>query len=126
MVGRLEELGGPGRYQSPYHWFAAYGLAAVLLLLLALFPAPPAALEGALTLGLALPFLAGLWGVRTIYVGFLGLADTLAPERRGRRTVFLRRLTMPSVPSRTPSPSIPRSIPPGRRGRTGRIGRIFA
>src|SRR5947209_6026902 len=54
---------------------------------LRVFAAPPAALEAALAVGLALPFLAGLWGVRSIYVGFLGLADTLAPERRGRRTV---------------------------------------
>ncbi|HEY7152368.1 MAG TPA: hypothetical protein VH575_00270 [Gemmataceae bacterium] len=52
------------------------------------------ALSSALLVGLALPFLAGVWGVRAIYVGFLGLADTLPPERRCRRTCFLRRLTV--------------------------------
>ncbi|HEY7158759.1 MAG TPA: hypothetical protein VH575_32745, partial [Gemmataceae bacterium] len=52
------------------------------------------ALSSALLVGLALPFLAGVWGVRSIYVGFLGLADTLPPERRCRRTCFLRRLTV--------------------------------
>jgi hypothetical protein len=59
-----------------------------------IFHAPPEALTAALDVGLALPFLAGLWGVRSIYVGFLGLADTLPPERRCRRTCFLRRLTV--------------------------------
>ena len=57
------------------------------------FAAPPAALQGVLYAGLALPFAAGLWGVRSIYVGFLGLADTLPPQRRCRRERWLRRLT---------------------------------
>lgn len=45
-------------------------------------------------LGLALPFLAGAWGVRSLYAGFVGLADTLPRERQVRRSVFLRRLTL--------------------------------
>jgi hypothetical protein len=61
---------------------------------LLIFHADPAVLSAALAVGLALPFVAGLWGVRSIYVGFLGLADTLPPECRGRRTCFLRRLTV--------------------------------
>lgn len=60
---------------------------------LLIFHADARALSVALAVGLALPFLAGLWGVRSIYVGFLPLADTLPPERRSRRAVFLRRLT---------------------------------
>jgi hypothetical protein len=43
--------------------------------------------------GLALPFVAGLWGVRSIYIGFLGLSDTLPPQRRCQRERWLRRLT---------------------------------
>ncbi len=83
------------------------GKAATAILLLGLMPiylavtlgmlifhATPEALSAVLDVGLALPFLAGLWGVRSIYVGFLGLADTLPPERRCRRTCFLRRLTV--------------------------------
>jgi hypothetical protein len=58
------------------------------------FQASDAALRPALWVGLALPFLAGLWGVHTIYRGFLGLADSLPPEQRCRRTCFLRRLTV--------------------------------
>jgi hypothetical protein len=58
------------------------------------FAAPVADLELVLTLGLALPFLAGLWGVHAIYRGFLAMADTLPPSRRYRRTCFLRRLTV--------------------------------
>jgi hypothetical protein len=61
---------------------------------LLIFHADAGALAVVLDVGLALPFLAGLWGVRSIYVGFLGLADTLPPERRCRRTFFLRRLTV--------------------------------
>lgn len=59
-----------------------------------IFHAEDQAIAIALMIGLALPFLAGLWGVRSIYVGFLGLSDTLPPERRHRRTSFLRRLTL--------------------------------
>jgi hypothetical protein len=59
-----------------------------------IFHADDTAMSVALTVGLVLPFLAGLWGVRSIYVGFLRLADTLPPERRCRRTCFLRRLTV--------------------------------
>jgi hypothetical protein len=57
------------------------------------FAAPPPLLRGVLYAGLALPFAAGLWGVRSIYVGFLGLSDTLPPQRRGQRERWLRRLT---------------------------------
>jgi hypothetical protein len=59
-----------------------------------IFKADALAMSGALTAGLALPFLAGVWGVHSIYIGFLGLADTLPPESRCRRTCFLRRLTV--------------------------------
>lgn len=58
------------------------------------FQAPLPWLRNAIYLGLALPFLAGMWGVWGLYRGFLGLSDTLAPERRCSRTCFLRRLTL--------------------------------
>lgn len=57
-------------------------------------PTDDMALSVMFAIGLALPFVAGLWGMRSLYVGFLGLADTLPPERRYRRTCFLRRLTI--------------------------------
>jgi hypothetical protein len=41
---------------------------------------------------LALPFVAGLNGVRSLYVGFMGLGDTLPPHRRCQRMCLLRRL----------------------------------
>ena len=44
-------------------------------------------------LGLALPFLAGLWGVGYLYRSFSGLADTMPAKRRCQRECFLRRLT---------------------------------
>jgi hypothetical protein len=43
-------------------------------------------------LGMALPFVAGLWGTRSLYIGFTRLCDTLPEERRLRRGCFLRRL----------------------------------
>lgn len=42
--------------------------------------------------GLLLPFIAGLWGTRALYVGFVALAETMPAERRVRRAGFLRRL----------------------------------
>jgi hypothetical protein len=57
------------------------------------FGVAPDVLRAVLCVGLVLPFFAGLWGVRSIYVGFLGLSDTLPPERRGDRECWLRRLT---------------------------------
>jgi hypothetical protein len=61
---------------------------------LVVFKAPPEQLEWCLYLGLALPFVAGLEGVRSIYRAVLGMAETLPPERRARRCTFLRRLTL--------------------------------
>jgi len=57
------------------------------------FGVPAEILKGVLTVALLLPFVAGLWGVRAIYIGFLGLSDTLPPERRCQRECWLRRLT---------------------------------
>jgi hypothetical protein len=61
---------------------------------LAVFEAPTGVLSAWLYPGLALPFIAGLEGVRTIYRGVTVMADTLPPERRCRRECFLRRLTI--------------------------------
>jgi hypothetical protein len=47
-----------------------------------------------LLLGMSLPYIAGLWGVRSLYVGFQGLCDTMPAERRARRACFLRRLVL--------------------------------
>ena len=44
--------------------------------------------------GLALPFVAGLWGVYRLFEGFTELADTLPARRQARRKVFLSRLTL--------------------------------
>ena len=51
-------------------------------------------LRGSIYLGLALPFVAGLWGVRSIHRGFLTLVDTIPEEQRYGRAMFLRRLTL--------------------------------
>jgi hypothetical protein len=65
-----------------------------IVLGMAVFQAPSTAMELCLYLGLVLPFIAGLEGVRAIYRGVMGMADTMPPERRCRRECFLRRLTL--------------------------------
>ncbi len=63
-----------------------------LALGLVVFHGPQDLVKEALYLGLALPFVAGLWGIRSIHMGFMGLTDTLGEERRASRGCFLRRL----------------------------------
>jgi hypothetical protein len=58
------------------------------------FHSPADVLEGALYLGLFLPFVAGLWGARAICRGVMSLADTLPADRRPGREWFLRWLTL--------------------------------
>ena len=58
------------------------------------FRADVEVLEACLTLGLLLPFVAGLAGLRALYRAVSGMADTLPEERRCRRACFLRRLTL--------------------------------
>ena len=59
-----------------------------------IFAAPVVGQQMVLSIGLVLPFIAGLWGVHSIYHGFMRLADTLPGRCRDRRTSFLRRLTL--------------------------------
>lgn len=57
-----------------------------------IFDAPRPLLQVSLLVGLILPFVAGLWGTHSLYVGFTTLCDTLPDDRRERRECFLRRL----------------------------------
>lgn len=50
--------------------------------------------ESALTLGLILPFVAGLWGTRSLYVGFGELCERMPKEFQANRACFLRRLIL--------------------------------
>jgi hypothetical protein len=61
-----------------------------LVLGLVVFAAPDDVLSPVLLLGLLLPFAAGLWGLRAIYLGIRDLAG-VSPSR-GERWCFLRRL----------------------------------
>jgi hypothetical protein len=65
-----------------------------LVLGLVVFEAPPEVLAPALLLGLLLPFVAGLWGMRAIYLGIRDLASLLPPGWQGERWCFLRRLVV--------------------------------
>lgn len=58
------------------------------------FNFPETVAQNVLCIGLILPFLAGLWGTQSLHVGFMGLADTMSPDRRCRRECFLRRLLL--------------------------------
>jgi hypothetical protein len=44
--------------------------------------------------GLILPFIAGLWGTRSLYLGLAVLCDTLPAHRRAQRECFVRRLVL--------------------------------
>lgn len=58
-----------------------------------IFELPPSVVEASVSIGLALPFIAGLWAARSLFVGFVSLAETMPREQRCRRECFLRRLT---------------------------------
>lgn len=64
---------------------------AVMLGLVAL-DAPNEFLTLGLLMGLIMPFVAGLWGTRALYTGFVSLADRMEGEFACRRRCFLRRL----------------------------------
>ncbi len=51
-------------------------------------------LAATMFLGLALPFIAGVWGTVSLYQGFLQMCDTMPPARATRRECFLRRLVL--------------------------------
>ena len=59
-----------------------------------IFDAPQSMLTSTLWMGLMLPFVAGLWGTQSLFLGFAGLADTIPAERRYRRACLLRRLVL--------------------------------
>lgn len=61
---------------------------------LIVFAAPPELLEACLMLGLLLPFLAGLQGVRVLHQSVCVMGATLPDEQRENRQCFLRRLTL--------------------------------
>ncbi len=65
-----------------------------MVLGLVIFEAPPLSLHWALIVGLGLPFLTGLWGLRSIYVGILDIHQTQRRAGFCRRTAFLKRLIL--------------------------------
>ncbi len=67
---------------------------AALALGIVIFPVTPTVRGAVVCLGLALPFVAGLWGTWSLYRGFMGLTETLPAGCRGRRACFLRRLVL--------------------------------
>ncbi len=58
----------------------------------AVFHAPDMIVNSVLWLGLVLPFVAGLFGVGSLYTGFAALAQALPAACRGQRACLLRRL----------------------------------
>jgi hypothetical protein len=58
------------------------------------FQAPEDSLKWAVYVGLALPFLTGLWGLRAIYLGVVDLSANLSHLGHCKRLCFLRRLVL--------------------------------
>ncbi len=67
---------------------------ATLALSTVIFEVPASLVEVVFYLGLILPFIAGLWGTRSLYLGFSAMCDTLPENRRAKRECFLRRLVL--------------------------------
>jgi hypothetical protein len=65
---------------------------AALVLGAVVFPLAPEVVRATLLVGLCLPFLAGLWGTRSLYVGFAKRCDIMPEEFQKNRACFLRRL----------------------------------
>jgi hypothetical protein len=65
-----------------------------LMMGLIIFAAPPDVARWSVVVGLALPFVAGLWGLRAIHRGIADLAAEMPPAWRCRRECLLRRLTL--------------------------------
>jgi hypothetical protein len=56
------------------------------------FSLSPEVIQKTLLVGLCLPFVAGLWGTRSLYVGFTERCETMPDEFQKNRACFLRRL----------------------------------
>lgn len=59
-----------------------------------LIDTPQSVLDLVLFAGLVLPFIAGMWGTRSLYVGLSGLSDTVCENVRQQRACFLNRLVV--------------------------------
>jgi hypothetical protein len=58
------------------------------------FRVPRETVETILILGMWLPFIAGLWGTQSLFIGFTALCGTMPPEFQAQRACFLRRLIL--------------------------------
>ena len=67
---------------------------ATLALSTVIFQVPASLVEVVFYVGLILPFIAGLWGTRSLYLGLSTFCDTLPDNRRDKRQCFLRRLVL--------------------------------
>ena len=67
---------------------------AALVLGVVVLPVSHEIVEDTLLIGLCLPFLAGLWGTRSLYLGFAERCDTMPEAFQTNRACFLRRLVL--------------------------------
>jgi hypothetical protein len=67
---------------------------AALVLGVVVFPLPAEIVQTTLVVGLCLPFIAGLWGTKSLYVGFAERCDTMPEAFQTNRACFLRRLVL--------------------------------
>lgn len=91
---QISSLVGKGTAANAVLLLGILPIYVALVLGLVVLRAPAEHLQLTLKLGLLLPFLAGLWGLRSIYLGILDLGANLPPHWQSRRQCFLRRLTL--------------------------------
>jgi hypothetical protein len=68
--------------------YAVFALGALV------FPVSEGLIAMTLVLGLCLPFVAGLWGTHSLFVGFTGLCNSMPEPFRAQRACFVRRLVL--------------------------------
>ncbi len=91
---QISSLVGKGTAANAVLLLGILPIYVAIVLGLVVFQAPNEGLQWALQLGLALPFLSGLWGLRAIYLGILDIGANQPSQWQCRRQCFLRRLTL--------------------------------
>ena len=91
---QIVSLVGKGMAASAIMLLGILPIYVAIVLGMTVFDAPPSNLQWTLRIGLVLPFIAGLWGLRGIYRGIMDLNGRRAGSDCARRDCFLRRLTV--------------------------------
>jgi hypothetical protein len=91
---QIVSLVGKGMASSAIMLLGILPIYVAAVLGLVVLEAPTETLQWTLKVGLLLPFVAGLWGLRALYIGVMDMVDNPPLEWRCRRRCFFRRLVL--------------------------------